>query len=409
MNILSKINNKLIVVLFFVFNFLVFQKAITAYLSPDEAYTFLEYVYTKDIFNIGLANNQILNTILIYLTTNISIDEFFIRSANVFFGIIYFFYAYKFSLLFKHSLPYFIFLCSCPYLIDYFSIGRGYGISTSLIFLALNRILFENKYEFNNTLVIGFILLLSSYSIHTTLIYFGFFYFYFIKDIFLNINKKIFLIIFFQTLLTLPVVYLIFNVTAAGKPVYGSTDLDMFNLLLTGFGLSELFLIKSHVLNYLIGIIFYTPIIFFKFLKTSQKKIVLISYSSLLALYLLPFLFNKPFPMLRVLIPFLPGILMSVSFVISNLSNRLSNIIFYVFSLSLIFNLFLNFQPEYHIDWIDGFNPDTAIEFIELNNNQCNFTGYLYGDKRAEYYRILETMSSEVYCDPFTLTIIKNE
>ena len=100
---------------------------------------------------------------------------------------------------------------------------------------------------------------------------------------------------------------------------------------------------------------------------------------------------------------------MSVSFVISNLSNRLSNIIFYVFSLSLIFNLFLNFQPEYHIDWIDGFNPDTAIEFIELNNNQCNFTGYLYGDKRAEYYRILETMSSEVYCDPFTLTIIKNE
>ena len=190
---MKKINKKLIIVLFFVFNFLVFQKAITAYLSPDEAYTFLEYVYTKDIFNIGLANNQILNTILIYLTTNISIDEFFIRSSNVFFGILYFFYAYKFSLLFKHSLPYFIFICSCPYLIDYFSIGRGYGISTSLIFLALNRILFENKYKLNNTLIIGFILLLSSYSIHTTLIYFGFFYFYFIKDIFLNINKKEFL------------------------------------------------------------------------------------------------------------------------------------------------------------------------------------------------------------------------
>lgn len=409
MNIFKKINKKLHLILFFVFNILVFQKAISAYLSPDEAYTFLEYVYTKDILNIGLANNQILNTFLIYLTTNISIDEFFIRSPNVFFGILYFYYSYKFSLLFKHPLPYFIFMCSCPYLIDYFSIGRGHGISTSLIFLALNRILFEEKYRLNNILITGFIFLLSSYSIHTTLIYFAFFYFFFIKDIFLNINKKGFLIISFQALLALPVVYLIFNVTATGKPVYGSTDLDIFNLLLTGFGLSELFLIKNQVLNYLLGIIFYTPLIFFKFLKTKQKKIVLISYSSLLALYFLPFLFGKPFPMLRVLIPFLPGILMSVSFVISNLRNRLINIIFYVFSLSLIFNLFLNFQPEYHIDWIDGFNPDTAIEFIELNNNQCNFTGYLYGDKRAEYYRILETMSSEVYCDPFTLTIIKNE
>lgn len=409
MNILKKNNSKSIIVLFFGFNFLIFKKAISAYLSPDEAYTFLEYVFTNDILNIGLANNQILNTILIYITTNISIDEFFIRSPNVFFGTLYFFYAYKFSLLFKHSLPYFIFICSCPYLIDYFSIGRGYGISTSLIFLALNRILFENKYEFNNAIIIGFILLLSSYSIHTTLIYFGFFYFYYIKDIFLNINKKSFLIISTQVLLALPVVYLIFNVTAAGKPVYGSTDLDLFNLVLTGFGLSELFLIKSQVLNYLIGFIIYTPIIFFRFLKTCQKKVVLISYSSLLAVYLLPFLFNKPFPMLRVLIPFLPGILMSVSFVISNLSNQLSNIIFYVFSLSLIFNLFLNFQPDYYIDWIDGFNPDTAIEFIELNNNQCSFTGYKYGDKRAEYYRILETMTSKVYCDPFTLTIKKNE
>jgi hypothetical protein len=409
MNILKKNNSKPIIVLLLGFNFLIFKKAISAYLSPDEAYTFLEYVYTNDILNIGLANNHLLNTFLIYLTTNISIDEFFIRSANVFFGIIYFFYAYKFSLLFKYSLPHFIFICSCPYLIDYFSIGRGYGISTSLIFLALNRILFEDKYKLNNTLLVGFIFLLSSYSIHTTLIYFGIFYFYFIKDIFLNINKKGFLIISTQALLALPVVYLIFNVTTAGKPVYGSTDLDMFNLLLTGFGLSELFLIESQVLNYLMGIIFYTPLIFFKFLKTKQKTIVIISYSSLFALYLLPFLFNKPFPVLRVLIPFLPGILMSVSFAISNISNYLVNIILYVFSLSLIISLFINFQSEYHIDWIDEFNPDTAIEFIELNNNQCNYTGYKYGDKRAEYYRILETVSSEVYCDPFTLTIVKNE
>ena len=182
MNILEKINKKLHLILFFVFNILVFQKAISAYLSPDEAYTFLEYVYTKDILNIGLANNQILNTFLIYLTTNISIDEFSIRSPNVFFGILYFYYSYKFSLLFKHPLPYFIFMCSCPYLIDYFSIGRGHGISASLIFLALNRILFEEKYRLNNILITGFIFLLSSYSIHTTLIYFAFFYFFFKKN-----------------------------------------------------------------------------------------------------------------------------------------------------------------------------------------------------------------------------------
>ena len=33
-------------------------------ITTDEVYSFLEYVYTGNIFNIGLANNHLLNTFL---------------------------------------------------------------------------------------------------------------------------------------------------------------------------------------------------------------------------------------------------------------------------------------------------------------------------------------------------------
>ena len=41
------------------------------YLFVDEAYTFLNYVYVKDYFNVSIANNHLLNTLLISLTSNL--------------------------------------------------------------------------------------------------------------------------------------------------------------------------------------------------------------------------------------------------------------------------------------------------------------------------------------------------
>ena len=51
-------------------------KSITMPITVDEAYTFLNYVYVKDLFNLSIANNHLLNTLFISLTTTFSNYEF---------------------------------------------------------------------------------------------------------------------------------------------------------------------------------------------------------------------------------------------------------------------------------------------------------------------------------------------
>ena len=46
----------------------IIYKASVNPITTDEAYTYLEYVYTNDIFNIGVANNHT-NTFLMSITT----------------------------------------------------------------------------------------------------------------------------------------------------------------------------------------------------------------------------------------------------------------------------------------------------------------------------------------------------
>ena len=55
----------------------IIYKASVNPITTDEAYTYLEYVYTNDIFNIGVANNHVLNTFLMSITTLFEIQKFF--------------------------------------------------------------------------------------------------------------------------------------------------------------------------------------------------------------------------------------------------------------------------------------------------------------------------------------------
>jgi len=106
-------------------------------ITSDEAYSFLNFVYVDDIFNISIANNHFLNTLLMKFFTQFSNFEFFLRLPNLLFGLIYIYLSYKISIHSKFKLFSIVFFCSFPYVLDLFIHARGYGITFVLNFIEL--------------------------------------------------------------------------------------------------------------------------------------------------------------------------------------------------------------------------------------------------------------------------------
>ena len=125
-------------ILLFVYTFL------KAYLIPftwDEIYTYEHYVkqgftfYANYTYRDG--NNHLLNTWLMKLFSKIFGDkEFFMRLPNLLAFPFFLFYSGKLALKLSNKflvIPSFLILVLNPYLTDYFSVARGYGLSMSLM------------------------------------------------------------------------------------------------------------------------------------------------------------------------------------------------------------------------------------------------------------------------------------
>ena len=401
---------KLTKIIYLLFFALILYKSNNAYISPDEAYSFLEYVFTGDLLNIGLANNHLLNNFLIYVTTLFSYKEILLRLPNIIAGTIYMYCAYNFSKKFQTPLLVFCILSSPPYLIEYFSIGRGYGISACFIIYGLLSLMSVESNHEDKILRAGWFFILASYSIHISAIFFSVLILFNLKQILESSNPKFYFNLILQFLLILPIAYLIFNITASGKPIYGIEKIGIFELIFSGFGLIDLILIGATFSLYF-GWMIYIPLFLFKKFTNEEKLIILISYTSLVLVYLLPAIFGKTLPTLRVLTPFLPGILLSLIFSILYILNnmKITNkvLVTYTVSTILVFNLLANFDSKYYFDWVDEFDGTIAANYSNPKLDKCVFSEYTYGDKRAEYYRIKAMYVNEIYCDPFTLTIIK--
>ena len=123
--------------IFIGFSTFIFYKAFITEITVDEAYSFLNYSYVENVLNIGIANNHLLNSYLVTLFQNFGYSEIFLRLPNVIFGWIYIALVINVSLKSKNYLLSLFLLILNPYVIDFFSISRGYGITTSLIFLSI--------------------------------------------------------------------------------------------------------------------------------------------------------------------------------------------------------------------------------------------------------------------------------
>lgn len=111
----------------------------------DEAWTFTNYFHAPitDILvsNPPLANNHILNTLLIRLTGLFSTNEFALRLPNVLAFLLYAFASFKIATqLLSHKvlgILLFLALLTNHTLLEFFALSRGYGMSIGLMMMSL--------------------------------------------------------------------------------------------------------------------------------------------------------------------------------------------------------------------------------------------------------------------------------
>tara|TARA_B100000965_G_scaffold282202_1_gene240026 strand:- start:8141 stop:9415 length:1275 start_codon:yes stop_codon:yes gene_type:complete len=396
----------------FIFHLIIVYKALNTQISFDEAYTFLQYVYTDDILNFGLANNHLLNTFLMYSLSFIDYDLFLLRLPNLIFGSLYLLSSYYISLKVKYRyLTLTILICS-PYLIDFFSIARGYGISAALTLIGLTNYYFSNyKYKMQISL---FLFILSSYSIHITIILLFVFILFNFDYFIYKLNTVKILSLIFTVVLSTPVIYLVFNITNIDKPLYGVEDISFLYLIKSSFGFNGLYVSDTTIFNLFLNSLFISPLIFFQSHTLKTKRVIGMTYLTVLLLYLLPFIFGRPFPIYRVLIPFLPMVLFSLVLTIDSIFNRFyfkyQKSFSFIVGFIILFNFLGTLQFNDYFDWDNFYDKELQISFSQVEDSEnCifDFPDELR-DPSTDYYRLIASIEKPIYCDYDTKRIGTN-
>jgi len=120
-----------------------YKSAVTSF-THDESITYLHYVkmdYASIVaYNEPYTNNHILNTILMKIAATLfGAQEWALRIPNLIALLVYLFFAYKLvkKIIPTFYLPGFILLLANPYLIDFFGLARGYGLSISCMIMCI--------------------------------------------------------------------------------------------------------------------------------------------------------------------------------------------------------------------------------------------------------------------------------
>ena len=385
------INNQRYIIsllIFIGFSTFIFYKAFITEITVDEAYSFLNYSYVENVLNIGIANNHLLNSYLVTLFQNFGYSEIFLRLPNVIFGWIYIALVVNVSLKSKNYLLSLFLLILNPYVIDFFSISRGYGITTSLIFLSIYSYLYFKNYNLYFSI---FFLIIATTSYHVAVIFLIVFYLVNIKDLYQLRGRLSFLIVsFLVSLASYWNIRVLFFITSFEKPLYGVQNLTLQDLITGSFGLNALYIEQNIFFNIFLNMLIYLPI--FSINTFDKKTLVtfIVSYGSLFSIYLIPFMLGKPYPLLREVVPFLPPILLLSAISINNYYPKIKKfkpaIISSLIIIILMFNFANNIDIDQTIDWKDGMSKKSVLEA-----DQCGYiVEYEDLDSVGQYYRFID-------------------
>jgi hypothetical protein len=146
---LNKVNGKQVNIILFLIAAVIFSYTATkAYLLTitwDEAYTYQEFVRTGkvilDRYDTMSANNHILNTaLMIFFTKIFGETEFIMRIPGLIAHLLFLFYSARISKNIGNKwliIAAFIVLNVNPYMLDFFTVARGYGLSLGLMMASI--------------------------------------------------------------------------------------------------------------------------------------------------------------------------------------------------------------------------------------------------------------------------------
>ena len=380
---------------------LLIYKAINTEITTDEAYSFLNYSYTNDYFNIGIANNHILNSYFVSKFTAVNTSVAFIRLPNLICGFLYVFFTVRFSLHKQYymlaSLP----LVLNPYLIDYFTLSRGYGISAFLIFLACYFYLKPGVSDFVKPILL---LSLSTLSMHTTILFLILFCLLHINELWVKYSKIVlFLSSSLLSILSILNIFILFNITEESKPLYGVESLSLLDVLLGSFGLNGLYGNKNLYFNLILNVLFISPLVFYKKMGIKYKKILIISYSSIILMFVIPLFLGKPFPLLRTVLPFIPPFLILITEVFTILKREYINLNLNMLFIPLVFIFLFNFtnviKANESIDWKDGLEKEVILA---TKKGSCEYQiPFKDLDYTGHYYRLINENNHFQLCNVY--------
>lgn len=154
----------------------IIYKASTTSFTHDESYTYTHYVHQSfmDIisYKTPYTNNHILNTVLIkYSEVFFGSSELSLRLPNILAFILYSIFSvllfYKYSP--KLMVPFYLLMILNPYLLDFFALARGYGLSIAFMVMSLYYLSFYFTSKQNKHLILfnvgAFLAVMSNFSL----------------------------------------------------------------------------------------------------------------------------------------------------------------------------------------------------------------------------------------------------
>ena len=404
-----KNNNKtLINSILFTLGLLIFSyTSIRAYLLSftwDESYSYLKFVRNNFIFFSEYdrlsANNHLLNTWLMEFCSNIfGTNEFVLRLPNLFGHFIFLIYSAKLSKKLSSNILIigsFILFNINPFLLDFFSLARGYGLSMGLmmgsiyfaykfirnenyLYSAIYSILFATTSSLANLTILNYLLII-------TILYFFTNIFRNRENVLVEKNKISIKLIYESTLILLPLSTLFFfvplinNLRKAHALFFGGTtgfwNDTVFSLINATVYDNTLMHKTRNGVQIGIAIILLSSVrIIYKNIKEDKIKLENLFFIFIILTILMCFLFNYfqyifigiPFLKERTALFYFPLFITLIIFLFDYLligQKQIFNFLFIGITLFFILNFILNANIRYVIQWKEEADTKEMIQYL---------------------------------------------
>ena len=373
-------------------------KAAQTGLTYDEAYSLTVFAQSAGyLLWMDQANNQLLNTVLIYvIKSSLGNSEFMLRLPNVLCGFLYLSVAVRFANRTKFPVLAFSLLVFLPYLMDFFSLARGYGIATSFVLLAL--VCYPREQTIRAFCLSCIYLFVASIAIYSTFVLL-------LALIGTAVLAKILekgvsdsetrcfaaVGLSFTALAVVPA-YLLAQVTAPGKDLFATRD----NFILTYLYTIDSFFDFEYASWFFVFLTLITLALLgmrYAKMRASTTQMIALNGIVLFAYFTLAKISGRPFPTGRVLLPLYPMHAVTFTYVIEDLASVFRNrgvrdaltISAWMLSSLLALNFVLNLDLTATRDWYD--NRDILPTLTRALADRTCVPRSIMENPAAQYYR----------------------